>query len=216
MLTVFDFEAQAQSFTQIGQKIEKVEASSLNILGRSIQNKETGESLAIACVGNWRQTIKDSCHLLRMVYVTSDRSTAYFVGLALVVSYDDAPTQKELKAHIKHLKHQYKKYLSWQRTDAQNFFRHLGQIGILFGVIFTVPQMGVAAGISTILGGGFTMFMLEPSTPGFGLKDGVNNLQNQSGWNWSEKKPGRLSNQKFDVLMGVWNDNHAIPAEYRK
>ena len=55
------------------QPIQKVDSTSLHLLGGGIENRKTNEIIALGCVNQ-------QCNELRLVYLTSTLDEAYFFG----------------------------------------------------------------------------------------------------------------------------------------
>lgn len=82
--------------------IVKVESTSIKLLGKGVVNRETGESIGLAC-------IVQNCSELRMFYVDSTHTSGYLVGSIIRVTENQAdPTRKQIKTTLRKLSQEFR------------------------------------------------------------------------------------------------------------
>jgi hypothetical protein len=187
----------------VNETYEKVEATSLHLLGRGMINRKTHESLAVACI--------HECHDIRMVYFTSDGKNAFLIG----PTYPLAPQGQEvtslgIKTQLKNLSKHYRQIQGRQpKVVYGKMFATTGiAIGAMFlavGGVVTLPVAALGA-IGLWIGGvKFTM----NSTPVFQYDSASADFSSTEGWNWSSR-PKKISDHTFDLLLQSSNEENLV------
>ncbi len=186
--------------------VTEVTLSSLKLLGTGVENRQTGESMALACVGKpVAGSNEPNCDLLHWVYFNAEGTKAFFAGYSLrVQSEASIPNHDEIKAEIKLIKKRFKNAKSNRNQKYLDNHRMLltstGLMGM--GALFFVGTMGTAAVVTAATAGliyvviGFnrTLLTMDPASA---------TLNKQVGWNWSSR-PKKISHKNFEMLRSLY------------
>jgi hypothetical protein len=204
--------------------------SNLKILGKGILNRDTGASLATACVGPADESAEPLCNLLRVVEF-DENHVPHWQGPAFAISSAES-FQVALK---KEYRKKYRLHFLKMKKKAVRTERIAAVIGFSFvlgGALFskTINAMVIPA----LAGGGWT-FVAVPAAvlillsiasaydvdvvaapvnlvmaPFRGLgnamvMDGSTSMTANDGWNWAER-PAEVSNKKYGKIKALLLD----------
>ena len=216
MLTTVIFTHPSHAETEVLSLEEPVSANQLKIIGRGIENKETHDVIALACVGEeLPDTREPSCRVLRNVKLKADSHELSFVGGKFDVNWEldikGEPTQKDLIRLVRRLNKnaiKYKKKMNRVRNGkfisrfAAISFGAFGATVITKSMILTAmggaaiptgPALLAALGLMIIVCG-VQAIVLDPVFPNSSVISKV--MADQNGWNWSIK-PKKISARTF-------------------
>jgi len=188
--------------------LQKVDGSSLKIMGKGIENRKTGETLGFVCTGEpVKPSIEPSCNELRMVYFNSSKTEAYIFGIPLLVSpIGTSPNPVDLKVFFKDFSQEFKRTKRTHRNDSiREELAIVGGSAVGIGSLFACVAaqalwpLGVGA---AIFYGGVTLISVDPIL--FSESSSVNAFRDQDGWNWSVQ-PKKISKKSFDLLLNMQN-----------
>ena len=196
----------------IAKSGEEVTMESLKLVGRGVQNRRTGDIIALACVGQWvNDIVGNSCKEVRHVKFTSKTQKLVFWGEKIPVVQDlnrvSEPTESEVKEFVKTVNSRVKKYkIHETRSERGAIVKGVAGASMLaFGATFIANDVSHA---TTISNGAFLaswvglmaliMVFQYAVMKGFFPKSGVitHVFANQGGWNWS-MKPKKVSRKTF-------------------
>jgi len=196
-----------------------VNVSTLKILGRGVESRGTGESLALACtktkteetgaadtkVDNSEST--DGCDTLNFVYF-KNATEAYYIGTPIEMpkSSDPKLEKKALKLIIDSYFKKHKPLVTDAKLDkkAKRFFIIAVGGALLIGLLN--PVTGALAGITFLKLIGFESLLLILS-----FNHGIENMliggnlhevkmTDQNGWNWTVE-PKKISRHRFGLAL---------------
>jgi hypothetical protein len=189
----------AQSFSKeitIPTLGERVDAQSLKLLGRGIEDRKTKEMIGLAC-------LSEDCTRLRGVHFDANRTNLHYFGPVVKVSSKHAtPTASEIRRFFRKL-NRAKKDTQEKLYEETN--RKLGTL------LFGASSAGTLKILSIIIPAGVSpMFIIPVMLGTFGIVYGLANwgirgkssiaLADQSGWNWSIR-PKTVSHHSFISYM---------------
>ena len=183
----------------------------IKIVGRGLQNRETGEVIALACVGKpLTGSTEPSCNTLQHFKVNPTTRESKWIGNAVALSSQGEPTQKELRDQVKELNQAVEKYKKQNNTAARNLNLALvatgaAIVGLLVFVILPVmkntqnfnPSDSKALLIFGAPALGITFVHGLISNPFFAKSGALSSaMADQNGWNWSSQ-PKVVSKKTF-------------------
>lgn len=181
------------------------ETARLKIIGRGIQDRESGDSIALGCVD-------DSCTRLRNVYFNSKTYEATFFGRVFELqAASPQATRQELKRKVREINREYKKYKQDKtRSPAKSFLKWLGFCSAFGGGMYLAINYLPAAfmtsfGLSVVTFGvvpfaGIILLTKAMYIPGkSGMVSEV--FADDKGWNWAEN-PKKVSPRVFRLYDG--------------
>lgn len=197
-------EAPAEAFQLLPDS--PVRSESVRIVGRGIQNKETGDSLALGCVDQ-------DCSQLRLVRFEAATRQAVFTGqLFFVPKSGGVASQKEIKTKIRAIN---KAYRTFKRNKPEIQRKRILHVTLPAMCVFLFCTIAAAAitkgaiitgtfGLATVGAFGVfsvAMFIVMSRKPLLGTSGVVSKVfADQKGWNW-ESRPKRVSAQTFNLFQ---------------
>ncbi len=186
---------------------EKVETTRLKIIGQGIENRKTGDIIALACIGSFiKDTESPSCRTLRHVKIPAQSQEAYFIGEIYTLSMEREPTQNDFQKLVRKVNKSVKQFKKDKNQDTREKILALGAFtgGVAWGVhVISLAEMGImvsaGAALLPFFGGvaltsGVLLLSRIPNAPNSGIISDA--MANQDGWNWSVS-PNKISNQRF-------------------
>ncbi len=198
-----------RTFTNYGENyygsekygLRKVTVNSLRLVGRGIENRKTGELLAVAC-GN------ENCHYLRSVYFTENHQEAYFFGRPIEIFHaienpEKVPTDQEIKSALRKMTKQYKQFKRRNLDEQKVLARATGFAveGIASGYVAVAMAAWwpFALGVGVAMGG-ILVFSGDIIIPFKSVSPAISTFSNQAGWNWAVE-PKKVRPKKFDEIF---------------
>jgi len=190
---------------------EKIEASTVKLLGSGVEAQDTHEIISLACVGTPDQVNGEaSCNTLRFVYVTSDRKEMYYIGKPLskyMGNYDEDNFAYSIflsnNQKIAHPDRKTDREKAFELSDVKSIVLQLKQ-QIRFQEDYQTSwhTQIIACEANTAIVKTFPVFNISKWTKHlFSTFDKTfTSFSNKDGWNWSEK-PYRLVQGGFEVIM---------------
>lgn len=184
----------AQTQIQDLAQPSKVEAGSIKLLGRGIENKDTHETISLACVD-------ENCLSIRLVYFPAGGREAWFVGKTYTTE-GEYQTEAQLEARIKTFSKQFRQFKR-QDKRTNHYGRMQGEmwgvtgatVGLFYAATTSLVFLPVAAAV--FVGGG-AIIILQPGIFKF---DPISvTFNDNTGWNWSSD-PKRVSDEKFKLML---------------
>ncbi len=197
---------------------DRVTDGYLKIFGRGIENRKTGDVIALACVGKNLTNLSDpSCSSLRYVYFIANEKAAYYAGHEVKVETKGIASETEIQSTVLELKRDFESYRKdsnqgrrgayvttlaiagwagggvWAYHKDKELSKNGGE-GLSGSAIILPLTAGVAfVAAMTYLG----MKTYDPKTPdSSSISDA---MVNQDGWNWSVK-PEKISKRNFKIF----------------
>lgn len=176
------------------------------LLGRGIQDEETGEVIAVACAGERDPaTGIRQCDRLRHLYFKNGAREAIWVGDTIRASAEgQTPTRVQLKRALKELSRQYKLARREARANSGAYILYGVGLGLPFALTYGFPAAAGAFPVVTVVGipayAVLCIFLARANRP-FGFPAGTGLLKvslGPEGWNW-EARPKRLSPKNFEI-----------------
>lgn len=163
--------------------LAKVEAASLQYIGRPIQDRDSGDIIALVCL--------ESCVQLRFVYFRNAQSDAYFYGPVLTVKHSDKePSRREIKATLKQFKKQYRNYIGRRDHVLEKRYGALLAFILAGAVVIKnvpLPPQAELVFVGAVFVGGLFIYIAQDQ-PLLGRSGTISRaLADQSGWNWSNR-----------------------------
>jgi hypothetical protein len=197
--------------------VHPVLGDSLKLLGSPIQNKQTGEIIALACVGPALEGSNEpSCQTIQHIYIRSASQDAVLAGTAVQVS-EKEPSSDEVRGAVQSLSRNFKDYHWNVRGRNTSTIAILGAgVGAFGSAVIVSNVVGyyviVASAALTaatigpfVLAVGAGLFILGRTHPLFSKNASfVTGLKNQNGWNWSSHSR-KISNRKFNEYKAFLN-----------
>lgn len=184
------------SFSQVQklgyQKIARVQEQSISLLGRGIQDKETGERLAIGCLNS-------DCSQFRFVYFYN-QNAALWIGYPYQIQFEEGTkdhSKKDMRKFLKQVKHESKNQnalgetLTFGTALGGSIVLGVATGGSIYAIYGVVATIGLAGAQSS--NHPFNMFA------SFSGRDIINAIDD-NGWNWSSQ-PDRVSSKKFNRTL---------------
>jgi len=180
----------------------------IQLVGRGIVNRRTGESLALSVYHGPTPSafqVEHECARLRYVYYSPKEKTSTYVGKVYPVScVSDQATPQEIKAALKPIKKRYQEYNRIAYKNRRHIIWGGISVGALVGTGIVISSIGLTGGTALIalfcVGGAGTAFIgLNNSGVAPFIKQG-NTVIDRNGWNWSSK-PKKVSSHTFDTYV---------------
>jgi hypothetical protein len=186
---------------------EKVTSGTLKIVGRGLQDRKTGDIIALSCMGPaLAETGAPSCKTLRHVIFPANSTEAYYVGYTYQLEMESEPTEKDFETLAKSINRNVKKFKKNMHQDTREkvigYGAFAGATGwgvhlIALSATGVTVTIGAAllpfyAGIALTFG--IMMIARIPLLPHSGVISEA--MADQNGWNWSES-PNVISHQRF-------------------
>lgn len=210
-ILLFSLFFNAQSFSEeiaIPALGERVDAQSLKLLGRGIEDRKTKQMIGLAC-------LSEDCTQLRGVHFDSNRTNLHYFGpIVKVSSKHDSPTPSEIRKFFRKLNRA-------KKETQENLYKDTNKkLGIL---LFGASTAGSLKILSIIIPAGMSPMLIIPVILGtFGIVYGLANwgirgkssiaLADQSGWNWSIR-PKTVSHHSFVSYMHALTSGMPINPE---
>ncbi len=191
-------------------------AQSLTIVGKGIQNRKTGEVIALACVGESANgSPVKNCDVLQHVYFKNSQSLPVFVGSTLkVANHNIKKTLRTISKDYRHYRWDLKNH------DGAAAFCAIGSLVYWFGSISLLEPLGFGKWVNgsihvspvvgwSILGGsvlllaGTGLSQIDFSPLKVWNDRAVTAMADQKGWNW--EIPKTVSNRKFRKFYSFVN-----------
>lgn len=202
---VLIFAQMTPSFAQVPRHPHLVDEPytlpTVKLIGKGLENRDTGDVLALACVGDLLSDSTASCKKLRHVKWKNETKELFLIGRTLTVNTVDEPTEEDFKKLVKEVNRQVrtkkKSSLSSERRQTRTLSVIAAVVGVgslatfaltsddddesdfsdssWFGPAIYFGMFGFLLGVAHIVS--------NPVFPKSGIISNV--LANQDGWNWS-------------------------------
>jgi hypothetical protein len=173
----------------------------LQLLGKGIEDRKTGETLAFACQDQ-------GCSKIIAIHFSADKSSANYLGNEIVVlKKEDISDEKEFKEYFLQLQRAQKiEKEKGRSTFTSNLIDYSKFIGI-FAVSGTVASVGFIVGIPMLAASSLvilpllTQFAYTPWNSNNGTLLNAT-FTDDSGWNWAIS-PEKVSHRTFTAYQNV-------------
>lgn len=183
----------------------ELDPSRVRIVGRGIQHKTSGDSIALGCVD-------EACSQLRGVYFSKSTMKARFIGQTYFIpKAGDLASKQEIKTQLKKINKDFKIYKRKQNQEKR--LKLVGLTLLCFGICAFLGPLIISKGaIATatfgmsIAGGAFLLvpltLLLASNQPLLGRSGIISTVfADQNGWNW-ESEPKRVSDKTWNLYRG--------------
>lgn len=188
-----------------------IEASqtSLKLIGRGFQDRETQNSFALTCTEEFVDADgTQGCKAVRHVYFEASTAKAYLIGKTYKMMGD----ADEMNAQIKEINQKFKSFRR-QQNRTRNFWIIAGGgmaiaptvFFVTGGAIIAFPiSVGVMLGwavVGSSIGNNGTALAFSPG--------GQSAFRDVNGWNWASI-PNKISHKKFKAYKDYVDQNHTL------
>ena len=207
------------SFSQT--KTSEVTTLNVQIFGKGIVDRKTGETIAFACVGAEENA---PCKTLRTIYFNPMDGKSYYIGSPIELKSFDKKTVKKM---LKQLRREYydqnptattrvfRSIREWLKDDMHSqIAQYLGFTAAIMGSVVAsgffgpvaVPIVGLEIGIYFVGTGALleTLNLMGKITYNPVTKSTFQTLQDTNGWNWTID-PKNVSHTKFQKVFNFLN-----------
>ncbi len=169
--------------------------SEYQIVGSGMEDRKTGETLAIACLNK-------ECNRLQHLYVNADTGELKFVGNVYQVVQEGTADAEQIKAELNHIHRLYRDQVRENRMFSMPGVYALGGATVFGGIVssgaagiaFVTSPVGAIAFFGLV---GMNVFIAYSNRA---LNFNADHLSkiflDQKGWNWAER-PKLVSHHSF-------------------
>ncbi len=191
-----------------------VPSANIKLAGKGVENKKTGEAIAIACTGVDPASAEPSCDELRFVYFNPLNHQASYIGSPIKVSQfvpvnkigkwsPEKQTEYATKQFVKRFKY-WKKVRFGMSGDTKAFIGGAGLM-VVMGMCALGNSIGGPVGWAFTLGTYPFFLVVVPIVTGdLKMMNGMQKVSSatldQSGWNWTEA-PAKIKSKTFKQLF---------------
>ena len=189
--------ANADTFPTI--MTQEVTISSLQLLGRGVENRETHEVINFACTS-------EKCDQIQSVYFNSTGEKVYFFGNPIKLNeFNEAMTQqKAIKLAFKKISKKYRD----EKNEENRFRRHKLYVGSAIALVsltaLAITPIPLAIATSIAITGGvvyITGTLISVYGGPFSQQHSLATaFHDQNGWNWSVS-PKTISSKNFETIV---------------
>jgi hypothetical protein len=204
---------------------EEVKDTHLKLAGRGFMNRNTHESLALACVGKTENSTEISCDQLRFVYFNPVSQKAFYLGHTMIVD-QYVSTRKANRMNgdqkrqyaIKQIMKNFKRWRGQNKGLSENTKQAITMGGFMGVLVLEWLASSVATGgLSIALTAATYPFylVLTPIITGdIKLMNGNQRIESasfdQNGWNWSSD-PAQIKPKVFNLLIDYFSTSQNTP-----
>jgi hypothetical protein len=186
---------------------DPVNGDRLKLVGRGVENRKTGNVIALACIGKpINETLEPSCKVLRHVMMKADTKQMVYIGPKFEIESQGEPTQDDLVKRVVSINRAVKKHKKYVNSDKRG--KAIAYSAVISSVGFGAIVISKSAAGVAIATGPFCLAWLgllvvifgvqelvrAPLFPSSGVISDV--MADQNGWNWSVK-PKKVSARSF-------------------